>query len=101
MTTRAMSRTPPPTLQWPINLQSKEFKAAFLEWVQFRMKMKKVGDWNKLFSKQLEWLATEFTEDEAIASVNQSMRNGWTGLFPPKANPRKSAVFKADYSKGF
>jgi hypothetical protein len=59
-------------------------RGRFLEWMKFRRGMgKKPSDWVTLFNKQAQWLL-QFSEEDQIEILNQSMRNGWQGLFEPK-----------------
>ena len=44
---------------------------------------KKPKDWDTLFRKQSDWLG-QFSAEVAIEIINQSIRNGWQGLFPLK-----------------
>lgn len=67
----------------PTILNIDSFKNVWVEWIQYRRGMKKPGDWNALFQKQLQWLS-QFSPQKAIEIVNQSIRNGWQGLFEPK-----------------
>lgn len=67
---------------------SEPFKASWLEWEKHRQEIKK-----KLtpmaVKKQFNFLAS-LTEQEAIESIETSIQNGYTGLFPPKnSKPQK------------
>ena len=67
---------------------SEPFKAIWLEWEKHRQEIKK-----KLtpmaVKKQFNFLAS-LTEQEAIESIETSIQNGYTGLFPPKnSKPQK------------
>jgi len=79
----------------PTSLDSPSFRSVWSEWVVFRKQKKACKDWDKLFEKQLQWLS-QFTQEQAIESLNNSMRNDYQGLFPPKnhetnqRNPPKS-----------
>jgi len=60
-------------------------RGRFLEWIKYRRANgKKVKDWDDFFKDQAEWLAKEFSEEDQLEVLNQSMRNGWIGLFAPK-----------------
>lgn len=67
-----------------INLpfSSEQFKASWIEWEKHRQEIKK-----KLtpmaVKKQFNFLAS-LTEEAAIESIENSIQNGYTGLFPPK-----------------
>lgn len=80
--------TPPPRskksldVQIPESLKTDEFETAWTEWVEFRRQLKKpltaLGA-----AKQLKKLA-ELPVSEAVAIIEQSIANGWQGLFPLK-----------------
>lgn len=70
---------------YPLTLSSPGFKASFEQWMKYRLhNHKKVKDWALLFNCQLQWLS-RFGEVDAIEILNQSLRNGWQGLFELKA----------------
>jgi hypothetical protein len=75
---------------------------AWNEWVQFR-KEKKAKLTATTVTKQFEMLASLSSEDEAIECVQQSIRNGWQGLFPPRQvmMPKRPALKSEDHSRGF
>lgn len=77
----------PPDLPIPPSLDSENFRDAWAEWVEFRMSLKKVKRWDLLFSKQLQWLENR-PIPQAIAILDQSIRNGWQGLFELPNAPR-------------
>ena len=59
--------------------------ARFRQWIKYRKENgKKVKDWNSFFLDQARWLAKTFTETDQMEVLEQSMRNGWIGLFEPK-----------------
>ena len=75
---------------FPPSLGVEEFKKSFNEWIDYRRGLRgTVKDWSLLFNKQLEWLE-EFGPDVAQEILDQSIRNGWRGLFPPKTNQPQS-----------
>jgi hypothetical protein len=56
-----------------------------------------------MFGEQLAWLGG-FPNGVAIEVINQSLRNGWQGLFPPKGGQRSARASEeayADHGKGF
>jgi hypothetical protein len=75
---------------------------AWDEWVQFR-KEKKAKLTATTVTKQFEMLASLSSEAEAIECVQQSIRNGWQGLFPPRQvmMPKRPALKSEDHSRGF
>lgn len=80
----------------PLFDQSKELKAVWAQWVKCRMQMKRPIDWGLFFQKQADWLQGEECGGVggAIESMNASMRNGWQGLFAPKAPaPRAGSTY--------
>lgn len=71
-------------LRIPSGVSSNVF-VRFKEWMQYRRGLgKKPKDWDLMFQKQLEWLA-QFSEKDQIVILDQSMRNGWQGLFVPRS----------------
>lgn len=66
--------------------QSEAFKTAWQEWEQFRREQKKKLTLISV-NKQLKQLA-QHSEAEAIAMIEQSIRNGWQGLFELSHNAR-------------
>lgn len=71
-------------LSFPQNLRTPQFHETWDKWVPFRKKIKACRDWVALFQGQLDWLAS-FPERTAIAILQQSIRNGWQGLFELRA----------------
>lgn len=68
----------------PLAFASKEFHDAWMEWFQFRKEIKKTLK-ESTIKKQMQFLGAR-AESEAIAIINQSIKNGWTGLFDIKQN---------------
>ena len=75
---------------------------AWDEWVQFR-KEKKAKLTATTITKQFELLAGLSSEEEAVQCVQQSIRNGWQGLFPPRhvMMPKRPALKSEDHERGF
>jgi hypothetical protein len=69
------------------------------EWVPYRKCVgKKPKDWNRMFTKQAEWLS-KFNFHMAKEIIDQSIRNNWQGLFDlkgEKAFGRQMSVFEID-----
>lgn len=61
--------------------KSTAFFTSWQEWCQFRREIKRPLTPTAV-SRQLNFLK-ELTEAQALASIDQSIRSGWTGLFPP------------------
>jgi len=56
----------------------------FRNWIQFRLGFgRKPKNWKAMFEKQIEWLK-QYPDADQVEILNQSIRNGWQGLFPPK-----------------
>ncbi|UFH54707.1 hypothetical protein [Spirosoma sp. KNUC1025] len=71
--------------------QSDGFKTTWREWEQFRREQKKKLTASSI-QKQLKLLASH-SEAEAIAMLEQSIRNGWQGLFEiSPASPARSPM---------
>lgn len=63
-----------------------DFKTVFEKWMQVRRGMgKKPKDWVVMFQAQLNWIAQQPLSDW-IEICEQSIRNGWQGLFAVKPN---------------
>ena len=66
---------------FPKNLDTPEFKAVWEEWKQYRIELKK-----KLIpttiKKQLKMLSGH--PAKAVSIIEESIKNGWQGLFPEK-----------------
>lgn len=62
-----------------------EYSAIWERWLELRMAGKKPadGDWQRFFEGQFAWLG-KYPPKIAADIVSDSIRNGWTGLFPPK-----------------
>lgn len=68
----------------PEALKTPEFLASWEEWKTFRKSHKsKSKNYAIMFRKQMEMLS-KYTAVEATGMLEESMRNGWQGLFPPK-----------------
>ncbi len=76
------TKSPPP----PLPFASPEFAAAWSDWVAYRRERKRLLT-NATIKKQLSDLK-EWGEAAAIESIETSIRCGWQGLFPPKAEPQ-------------
>lgn len=85
----------PPTL--PFN--SAAFQEAWADWISFRKEIKKPLTPTAI-KMQLKLLAS-WREIDAIASIEQSVRNGWQGLFEAKAsvNSNGNGCHTVDLSK--
>lgn len=80
------------SVELPECLRTEEFKAAWIEWLTDRKKRgKKVTE--LAAEKQLEKLASVGSR-KAIQSINQSIENGWIGLFEPRGQYLKMQVAK-------
>lgn len=85
--------------------QSERFKTAWADWVRFRAETKKKMT-PMTASRQLAILKA-FGEENSIASIEQSIRNGWQGLFEVQVRgvrhtpPTKRLLTDDDHAKGF
>jgi hypothetical protein len=76
-----------------------EFAKAWDSWVAYRKELKKPLT-NISVREQLKFL-TQQTENDAITSIQQSIRSGWLGLFPANRNAQqapKRLLTDADHS---
>jgi len=72
-------------------LNNEPFIKAFTEWIAFRKEIKKALKPSTI-TKQLEFLNKQ---PEPITCINQSIQNGWQGLFEVKnGTKQKNGVFK-------
>jgi len=69
-------------LSIPLPLSSPAFKAVWEQWLVYR-RARKVTMLTMTLQRQLLKLAA-VGETEAIATIERSIDNGWTGLFPDK-----------------
>lgn len=84
----------------PSILDTPEFQAAWKEWMDYRLSLRKSKKPQMMFAGQLSWLA-QFPSRNATEILRQSIRNGWQGLFPlkhdqnsrtDKPNPRNAGI---------
>ena len=69
----------------PPNLQTADFVAAWETFLAYRRSMKLKPLQSASIVVQLRKLS-EMGQDTAIEAINQSIANGWQGIFPPKNN---------------
>lgn len=82
----AVSQKPIPSSLSNLSLLKEGVRGRFDEWMKYRRGLGgNVKDWTTLFRKQIEWLP-QFSEQDQLLILDQSMRNGWRGLFEPKTN---------------
>ena len=79
-------------VEFPANLQSADFGAAWESYLAYRKSSRLKALAPASIQAQLRNLS-EMGHDEAIAAINQSIANGWQGIFPPKG--QKPAPAKA------
>lgn len=74
----------------PVNLQTPTFAAAWEAWFAYRKsaKLKRLAPVS--IAQQLKKLG-EMGHDQAIAAINESIANGWHGIFPPKTKMPEAA----------
>ena len=87
-------------LDIPVELHSPEFSSAWQQWMTFRRGMsKKPADWAVMFGAQLGWLKT-FGAAEATVMLNESIRNGWQGLFARNQNAHSRSNNRPNRNEG-
>lgn len=79
-------------VEFPANLQSADFGAAWESYLAYRKASRLKSLAPASIQAQLKNLA-EMGHDAAIEAINQSIANGWQGIFPPKN--KKPAPAKA------
>jgi len=72
-----------PTVDFPLNLNTPAFAAAWADWTKHR-KEKRSALTASTIKQQLTKLA-DWGHDTAIESIRESIAQGWTGIFEPKA----------------
>jgi uncharacterized protein YdaU (DUF1376 family) len=70
-------------VEFPANLQSTDFGAAWESYLAYRKSSRLKALAPASVTAQLRNLS-EMGHDEAIEAINQSIANGWQGIFPPK-----------------
>ena len=76
---------------------SDEFKRVWFAWVDYR---KEIGKTLKQSSVDFQWKQfVLWGERKSIDSINQSITNGWTGLFEPKYQTKPLTA--QDHNNGF
>lgn len=85
-------------LGFPEALHSDRFKAAWDQWLKFRISLRApVKEQTRAASlKQL----AEWGVDDAVLAIETSIRNGWRGLFPPKQSTtsKQTSKPKSEYA---
>jgi hypothetical protein len=71
---------------FPALLNRQGFQDSWERWVKYRKEMRKPMK-RSTIDEQLKFLNNQ---PDPIAIINESIRNGWTGLFPIKENGRKN-----------
>ena len=78
----------------PEELDTPDFRKAWSEWTEYRRESKKKLT-KSTITRQLGSLA-KLGEEAAIASIDQSISNGWTGLFEPKGDAARPSGVTID-----
>lgn len=81
----------------PASLKTVEFEIAWDQWCRYR-KEKKQSITKSTAERQLKSLG-RYPPAVAIAAIDQSITNGWIGLFPDKITIRLPAAKTRDYTK--
>lgn len=85
----------------PSKLKTDRFCEAFREWVIYRKKGKRSGNWRLLFAGHIKVLE-KLTEEEAVESLRKSIANGWMEpWYEPKTKDKPIPKMKSasDYLK--
>ena len=75
------------SLPLPSSLDGLAFRTAWSEWIGYRQE-RSLSLREATMRKQLEFLA-HYGEAGAISILDESIRNGWAGLFEPKHSSRR------------
>jgi len=71
----------------PQRINSPQLRESWRKWLEIRLRgTRPRRPWEEFFAEQLDWLASPEIGTSPLATevLNQSIRNGYTGLFPPK-----------------
>jgi hypothetical protein len=83
--------------QQPMHMGVKEFAAAWGRWAEYAYPKKKVP--YMTYVGQVEFL-NKMSPEEAVECIEQSIRNGWRGLFPVrKSKHQTKALTKNDHEQ--
>ncbi|CAK0756175.1 putative prophage PSSB64-02, replication protein [Gammaproteobacteria bacterium] len=78
----------------PLPFSSDAFSKAWFAWVDYRKELKKAL---KQTSVDMQWAQMIlWGEKKSIDSINQSITNGWTGLFEPRNQPNQKQPLTAN-----
>lgn len=81
----------------PASLKTIEFEIAWDQWCKYRKEIKQ-SITKSTAERQLDKLG-RYPPVVAIAAIDQSITNGWSGLFPDKITVRLPAQKNRDYTK--
>ena len=81
----------------PYSLNCPAFLAKWNEWLTYRKKSKRKPVTEIAAVKQLKLLA-EYDVPTAMRMIDESIRNDWTGIFPPKATKAVTSAAGKDYN---
>ena len=70
----------------PLPFPSPRFIAAWGNWVDYRRDLKKPLHW-KTINATFDMLKTAWTEDEAVAAIEEAISKGWLSFYKSKRNP--------------
>ena len=73
----------PKNAEMPTELDCPEFRQAWADWFAYRRE-KKLSIWKQSTIDRKFIELAEMGQAGAIAAINQSISNGWHGIFPPK-----------------
>lgn len=77
------------------HIDSEKFLETWSEWTEFR-KQKRNQLTEMMIKKQIKMLES-YDTDTAIEILNQSIMNGWTGLFPLTNNKTEPKIYKSRF----
>lgn len=81
--TKTLDFSLPSVVSLPSKFQTPRMLKAWSEWMVHRREFRKPKSWERLFSRQVEFLS-QFNEQQAFDSITQSLVSGYQGLFPPR-----------------
>ena len=88
-----------PVVGNPLPFSSERFSKAWFSWIDYRKEIKKPIKQSTIDFQWRQFIL--WGEEKSIDSINQSITNGWTGLFETKSNQQQKQPLTAKDHNGF
>lgn len=92
----SQKRSKAATKRWQLP-HGERFSEAWQDWIEHRNQIRKPLT-DAAIKKQLKMLA-EYSEDDAVKIINQSIQNGWQGLFEIKNHGKQKLDIKSELTR--